>query len=342
MPRLIVAIGPGAAAEVPAGAIAALRSEGVTVVHGPPLDDGVREALGAEVRRFDASTCPDDAVVVAPDRVALDLARAHPDVPTAPDRERLRERAIAASVARLARVGAELRARCPWDRVQVPETIVPHTIEEAFEVAEAFRAGDPDHQADEIGDLLFQSVFLARFLEEAGTADLGSVADAQADKLIARHPHVYGDAVAADAADVRGLWETQKRTARGGAIFHEVPPGLTALAYSAKLQKRAAAVGFVFSGADDALRKLVEEVDELRDAPSEEEIGDVLFAAIAVARALGVDGELAVRFSATKFRDRVDRAADLAAAEGHAFESLDPGAQADYYRRAKADLDPDR
>lgn len=342
MPRLIVAIGPGDAADVPAGAIAALRSEAVAVVHAPPLGDDVPGLLGVDVRPLDPDACPDDAVVVAPDAAAHAFALASPDVPVVPDRDRLRERVIGAGVARLARVGAELRARCPWDRVQVPETILPHTIEEAFEVAEAFRSGDPERQIDEIGDLLFQSVFLARFLEEDGVADLGSVAGIQADKLISRHPHVYGDAVAADARDVRGLWETQKRAARGGEIFHEVPAGLSALAFSSKLQKRAAAIGFVFPSVEDALAKLVEEVDELRAAPDADEVGDVLFAAIAVARALQVDAELAVRFSATKFRDRVDRAASMAAAEGRTFEDLDLATQAAYYRRAKADLDAER
>ncbi len=337
MPRLIVALGSGDVVDLPAVAVQAVR-ESADVVHALDIADDVVALLGVETRTFDAASCPDDAVVVAPDVAAFAISRVYPDTPTVPDRERLRARAIGAGVARLAQVGAELRLLCPWDREQVPETIVPHTIEEAFEVAEAFHGDDPERQIDEIGDLLFQSVFLARFLEEDGVADLGSVAEAQADKLISRHPHVYGDEAAADAGAVRGLWERQKRASRGGEIFHEVPAGLSALAFSSKIQKRAAAVGFVFPGREEALGKLSEELDELRAAPDGEEVGDVLFAAIAVARALGVDPELAVRLSATKFRDRVDRAAALASDDGRVFEELDLDTQFAYYLRAKAEL----
>lgn len=332
-------MGAGTADDVPLRAVEALRRRGVTRVMAPDLDAEVSALLGVDVDPLDEGACPSDAVIVAPDAVALRLARRFPDAETVPDRTALRDRAIGAGVARLAHVGATLRAECPWDREQVPLTIVPHTVEEAFEVAEAFRGDDTAHQADEIGDLLFQAVFLARFLEEAGAADLGTIADGQADKLISRHPHVYGDTVARAAADVVGLWERQKRESRGGEIFHEVPVGLSALAYGAKVYKRAAAVGFVFPDVASALEKLEEEVEELREDPSANEVGDVIFAAVAVARALQTDAELAVRHSADVFRQRVTRAAELATARGDRFEDLSLDAQLRDYLAAKREIE---
>ncbi len=336
MPALIISLGAGRVADLPLLAFRRIMDLPVGTVYAPPLDEALEAFLPVAIRPYDAATCPDDAVVVAPDPQAWRIASAFPGADTVPARELLRERAVGAGVGRLAGVGRELRLRCPWDREQVPETIVPHTVEEAFEVAEAFHGDDRARQVDEIGDLLFQSVFLARFLEEAGVADLGAIADIQADKLISRHPHVYGDVVAREAGDVVGLWERQKRDARGGEIFHEVPVGLPALAFGAKMQKRAAAVGFEYPDADAALAKLREEVAELDADRSADELGDVIFAAVSVARALSVDPELAVRRSAATFRDRVTRAAALARADGHAFESLGPAEQLAYYSRAKA------
>jgi MazG family protein len=238
-------------------------------------------------------------------------------------------------VAALAEVGLRLRRDCPWDRVQTAETIVPHTIEEAFEVADAVATGRG--LADELGDLLFQSVFLAQLLEEEeGGADLAAVARGQAAKLISRHPHVYGDAVAETAAGVVDVWERRKREERAGqGIFHDLPPGLPALAYATKAQKRAAAVGFDFPGVPAALDKLEEEAAELRADPGARELGDVLFAAVGAARALGADPELALRASAQRFRERVEGAARLAAAAGDDFESLPPERQIHWYEEAR-------
>jgi MazG family protein len=238
----------------------------------------------------------------------------------------------------LVRIMHRLRAPggCPWDREQTHESIKGYTIEEAFEVAEAVAMSDAARQADEIGDLLFQAVFLAQLLEETGDADLGGIADAHARKLIARHPHVYGEAVAESAGGVRDLWERQKREARGGGIFHELPTGLPALAYATKAQRRAASVGFEFAAAQGALDKLAEEIAELRADPGADELGDVLFACVAVARSLTADPEIALRAAAQRFRSRVEAAAALAARDGVSFETLEPAVQLSYYRRAKA------
>ncbi len=289
-----------------------------------------------EVRALDDPwDVPDGAAICAPDVAAHVLARQLVKARTVPSRPRLRERAIGAAVADLAQVGAHLRRECPWDRVQTPATIVPHTVEEAFEVAEAVSSGDPARQADEIGDLLFQAIFLAQFLEETGDADLGSIAGDHAQKLISRHPHVYGDAVAEGAGGVRDLWERQKRESRGGGIFHEMPPGLSALAYATKAQRRAGAVGFEFADASQAIAKLAEEVAELQADPIVDELGDVLFACVAVARSIKADPEIAVRLAAGRFRERVERAEALALENGESFDGLDTEAQLAWYRAAK-------
>jgi MazG family protein len=331
---LIVGLGPGDPDAVPAAAIAAAVA--ARRLMAPPLEPSLVVRLGRRPDPLPAGTDPPaDAVVVAPDLDASRLARRWPQAATLPERPQLRDRAIGAAVARLARVGAHLRRECPWDREQTAATIVPHTIEEAFEVAEAVAAGDPERQADEVGDLLFQSVFLAQLLEEDGTWGLDEIADAHADKLISRHPHVYGAAVAETAGGVRDLWERRKREDRGGGIFHELPAGLPALAYATKAQRRAAAVGFEFAGLAEAVDKLDEEVAELRADPDDSELGDVLFACVAVARAMGVDPELALRGAAQRFRARVERAAELASAGGERFEELEPPAQLEWYRRAR-------
>ena len=334
---LVVGLGPGEPEAVPAAALTVLGA--AERVFAPPLAPELAAAMGAQVVPLPAlDALPGDAVVAAPDAEAHRLARALPAADTLPDRGALRARAIGAEVGRLAAVGLRLRADCPWDREQTAETIVPHTIEEAFEVAEAVAGGDPARQADELGDLLFQAVFLGGLLEESGPFDLAAIARGQADKLVSRHPHVYGDATAQDAGRVVDLWERRKREERAGqGIFHDLPAGLPALAYATKAQGRAASVGFDFAALEDALATLDEEAAELRADPSAEELGDVLFACVAVARRLAADAELALRASARRFRDRVERAAGLAAAAGERFEALPPGAQLDWYARAKAE-----
>ena len=346
----VVGLGPGDPDAVPATAIAVLAAHlgGGGEVLAPPLADDLVAAIGvAPAPLGDLAAVPDGAWVAAPDPQAHRIALAFPGAATVPGRAALRHRAIGAEVARLAEVGLRLRRDCPWDREQTAETIVPHTIEEAFEVAESVASGDPAKQADELGDLLFQSVFLAQLLEEPGLADLAGIAAGQADKLISRHPHVYGDDVAKaalrshDPEGVVDMWERRKREERADqGIFHDLPTGLPALAYATKAQKRAAAVGFEFRSREDAIAKVAAELDELRADPGAHELGDVAFACVSVARAIGVDMELAVRAAAVRFRRRVERAAELARAEGHAFEELDDAGRLALYARAKAEEPP--
>jgi len=242
-----------------------------------------------------------------------------------------------------------LRRDCPWDREQTTKTIVPHTLEEAYEVADAALAGDDAKLLDELGDLLFQTTFLACLLSERGAGDLEQVARAITAKLIARHPHVFGADTASNANEVRANWERLKveQESREG-VFHDVPDSFPATIFARKIQRRAASVGFDYPDAETALRDLDEELAELRaEIPSEgsgpggpgerlsSELGDLLFAGVNVARKLDIDPELELRRAAQRFRSRVEGAVRLAAADGVEFHDLELAEQDRYFDAAK-------
>ncbi|HEY8317052.1 MAG TPA: nucleoside triphosphate pyrophosphohydrolase [Gaiellaceae bacterium] len=234
-----------------------------------------------------------------------------------------------------------LRRDCPWDREQTARTIVPHTVEEAYEVADAALAGDDDKLLDELGDLLFQVYFLALLLEEQGKGDLAQVAQLIHAKLVRRHPHVFGDVEAETPARVKENWERIKREQEGReGVFHHVPEALPALLYARKVQQRAKAVGFEYPDVEGALVDLHDELRELQeDLGSEErraeELGDVLFAAVNVARKLDVDPELELRRASERFRARVEAAEALARENGEDWSALPLERQDHYFDRAK-------
>ena len=232
-----------------------------------------------------------------------------------------------------------LRRECPWDREQDERSIVPHTVEEAFELAAAAHAGDDAKLLDELGDVLFQVHFLSLLLEERGSGSLAEVAEHCRQKLIRRHPHVFGDTEAETAGQVLRNWDAIKSTEAGRepGIFGEVPETLPGTLYARKVQRRAASTGFDF---DHVPYDGVEgELDELREAQTREdrfhEVGDVLFATVNVARKLKVDPELALRAAADRFRGRVETAEDLAAREGANWNDLGPERQLGYYAQAR-------
>ena len=256
---------------------------------------------------------------------------------------------LAEALLELQELTERLRRDCPWDREQTAKTIVPHTVEEAYEVADAALAGDDPKLLDELGDLLFQSYFLAQLLSERGAGDLESVARGVHAKLVSRHPHVFGDVEARTAGRVRENWERLKTAEEGReGIFHDVPASLPGLLYARKVQLRARSAGFEYPDVAGALADLEAELAELRAELGEEpapetepdprqfaEFGDVLFAAVNVARRLNVDPELELRAASKRFRARVERAVELAGGDGKDWTALPLDEQDAYYDEAK-------
>jgi ATP diphosphatase len=220
-----------------------------------------------------------------------------------------------AELRRLLDIMAALRdpdSGCPWDKTQTFATIAPYTIEEAYEVADAIAQRDFSALPDELGDLLFQVVYHARMAEEAGLFGFAEVAKSISDKMIRRHPHVFGEAAVRSASAQTAAWEAQKSAERAAArqvgALAGVPVGLPALTRALKLTNRAARVGFDWPDAEQVLAKLDEEIQELRAELSDaepsrltDEVGDMLFVLANLARKLGLDPETCLRHANDKF-----------------------------------------
>ena len=243
---------------------------------------------------------------------------------------------LAEALVELQELTERLRRECPWDREQTAKTIVPHTVEEAYEVADAAFADDDAKLLDELGDLLFQVYFLSLLLQERNAGDLEQVARLVHEKLVRRHPHVFGEVEASTAERVRSNWERIKVDQEGReGIFHDVAETLPALLYARKVQQRAKHVGFEYPDLEGAVADLDDELRELKADWSANELGDVLFAAVNVARKLDVDPELELRAAARRFRARVENAEHLAAADGKDWTTLPLDEQDAYFDKAK-------
>ncbi len=263
---------------------------------------------------------------------------------------------------RLLAIMARLRdpqGGCPWDTKQTFATIAPYTIEEAYEVADAIDRGDLDDLKDELGDLLFQVVFHARMAEEQGAFAFADVAQAIADKMERRHPHVFAGMSIEDSDALNAMWDAEKkkeRLAKYGAEHDAsavagIASGLPEWQRALKLQKKAATVGFDWPGPMPVIEKLCEEIEEVRvefdalaETPGdsavrdrlEDEIGDLLFVAANLARHAKVDPGAALRRANRKFERRFRSMETLAAADGVRLADLTLDAQDAYWRRAKA------
>lgn len=220
---------------------------------------------------------------------------------------------------------------CPWDLEQTFATIAPYTIEEAYEVAQAIDAGDMEGLKGELGDLLFQVVFHARMAEEAGYFDFEAVVKSVAEKMIRRHPHIWGEARVDSAAAQTAAWEDHKAAERaadpkgqGASILDDVPVALPALLRAEKIQKRAARVGFDWPEVGPVVEKIKEEIAELSDALAggsetdkvADEVGDLLFAVVNLARHIDVAPEEALRRANQKFARRFRHIEAALAADG--------------------------
>ncbi len=324
----------------------------IAQVDGPMVLAGVHDAL--------SRTLPGDvAVTVVHDAGGTDEAAR-----TVPLAELLRERVgprtslvldpPATGWVGLVRTNRRLRAECPWDREQTHHSLVKHLIEESYEAVEALAAlpadaprGEADFGAyaeveEELGDLLLQVVFHATLAAEAGAFDAEEVAEAIRRKLVHRHPHVFGSEQAESAAYVVGNWERTKREEKGReSMMDGVARSLPSLARAAKFQDRAAAVGFDWGAAEPVVDKIVEEAAELRadladPVRAAEELGDLLFSVVNLARHLNADPELALRRAADRFADRFRAMEAEAASDGVALADLDLAQLDARWERVKA------
>jgi ATP diphosphatase len=253
-------------------------------------------------------------------------------------------------ISRLTEIMARLRTPvtgCPWDLQQTFSTIAPYTIEEAYEVADAIERGDLDDLKDELGDLLLQVVFHARMAEEAGHFSFGDVVLAITEKLIRRHPHVFGSERGLAPDDVKHLWEEikaaerrSKATTAEASLLDGVPIALPGLTRAEKIQKRAARGGFDWPDRQGPLDKIAEEVAELKHASSaaeiEEETGDLLFSVVNYARHAGVDPEAALRKANEKFERRFRGVEKRVAAGGKRVADLSIDELESYWQQEKS------
>lgn len=234
---------------------------------------------------------------------------------------------------------------CPWDLEQTHASLRNTLLEEAYEALEALDSGDAAQMVEELGDVLFQVVFHAQIGADGGTFAIGDVVEGLTNKLVSRHPHVFGDATAATAGEVVGQWERLKaaeRAAKGEgerSMLDGVPRSMPALAYTQAVAERAGRAGFDFASDDAALDKLTEELAELREAPSAEareaELGDVLFMAVVNAARMGIDAEAALRGANQRFHRRFGHVETQARERGTAIAELDDAAKAELWNDAK-------
>jgi tetrapyrrole methylase family protein/MazG family protein len=243
----------------------------------------------------------------------------------------------------LVRIMSVLRAPdgCPWDREQTHMSLRKHLVEEAYEAVAAIEAGDDAEMRDELGDILLQVVFHAQIAEEEGRFDIDDVADAIVTKLVRRHPHIFGDAVAETPDAVVVTWDEIKRHEKPEKTLLEgIAPTLPALTYAEKISRRAVSVGFEWETVDDVWAKVHEEIDELKaEAPgspgAEDELGDVLFSMVNVGRKMGIDPEQALRSTCAKFIRRFTEMERMAAGEGRDLADMDIQDMEALWRRAK-------
>ena len=237
---------------------------------------------------------------------------------------------VGAELVRFHLLARTLREQCPWDQEQTHRSLVRYLVEETYEVVDALEALDPDDPTtddalvEELGDLLYQIEFHATIAEQEGRFTMADVAQGVHDKLVRRHPHVFGDVVATDTGTVLSNWDAIKREEKQRtSVFEGIPHSQPSLSYADAVQRKAAKLGFDWPDVDGALPKIAEEADELREVAHtgdehrvRDELGDLLFAVVNVARHLGVEPEAALRAATQKFRGRFEQVEALATERG--------------------------
>jgi tetrapyrrole methylase family protein/MazG family protein len=231
----------------------------------------------------------------------------------------------------LVKIMAALRERCPWDIKQTRESLKPYIVEECYELLEAIEAGEPERIKEELGDLLLQIVFQSRIAEERGEFSVSDVIESISDKMVSRHPHVFGKEHYESAEEVVEQWEERKKEEGKlrESLLEGVPEAMPALLRAHRLQARASKVGFDWEGIEDVLNKLDEELGEFREALKnkneeevEDELGDIFFALVNVSRFVGVNPEDALRKTISKFISRFRRIEMRAAEEGRSLRDM--------------------
>ncbi|MDA0357039.1 MAG: nucleoside triphosphate pyrophosphohydrolase [Bacteroidetes bacterium] len=246
------------------------------------------------------------------------------------------------SINRLLDIMDDLRAKCPWDKKQTLESLRHLTIEEVYELGDAILDGNMDEIKKELGDLLLHMVFYAKIGSETGDFDIGSVAESISDKLVERHPHIYGDFVAADEIAVKQNWEKLKLKEGKKSVLEGVPKSLPALVKASRIQEKVAGVGFDWNKVEEVKAKLDEELREFdmevqsgNQQFMEEEFGDVLFSMINYARFLNINPENALEKTNKKFMRRFQFIESKATSEGKSISDLSLEEMEHYWQMAK-------
>ncbi|EKY08741.1 putative protein MazG [Capnocytophaga sp. oral taxon 332 str. F0381] len=258
----------------------------------------------------------------------------------------MREKQLAA-FGRLLDIMDDLRAKCPWDKKQTMESLRHLTIEETYELGDAILNNDLQEVKKELGDLLLHIVFYAKIGSETGDFDIADVANGVCDKLIVRHPHIYGDVKVANEEDVKRNWEKIKLQEGNKSVLGGVPQSLPALVKASRIQDKAAGVGFDWENIDDVFAKIKEEIDELhaevkaqKHTAIEAEFGDVLFSLINYARFLKVNPEDALERTNKKFITRFQYLERKAAESGKSLRDMTLAEMESYWQEAKGVFEP--
>ena len=258
----------------------------------------------------------------------------------------MREKQLVA-FGRLLDIMDDLRAKCPWDKKQTMESLRHLTIEETYELGDAILNNDLQEVKKELGDLLLHIVFYAKIGSEIGDFDIADVANGVCDKLIVRHPHIYGDVKVANEEDVKRNWEKIKLQEGNKSVLGGVPQSLPALVKASRIQDKAAGVGFDWENIDDVFAKIKEEIDELhaevkaqKHTAIEAEFGDVLFSLINYARFLKVNPEDALERTNKKFITRFQYLERKAAESGKSLRDMTLAEMESYWQEAKGVFEP--